>query len=93
MLREIYVYERGKGDESKWMPSEGTVSALAAEDRGKPRTASVKAASIPFRFRTDWRKNTSQTKHHYDDLIGVDCGNLQNNYISFVAKFGSVILI
>jgi hypothetical protein len=86
MLRKIYVYERGKGDGSKRMPSEGTVSALAAENRGKPRTASVKTVSVPVKFRTDWRKNTSQTKHHYDNLIGVDSGNLENNYISFVGS-------
>jgi hypothetical protein len=62
MLREIYVCERGKGDGSKPTSSGSTVSALAAEDRGKPRTASVKTVTVPVQFRTHLRKNTSQTQ-------------------------------
>jgi hypothetical protein len=53
MLREICVCEKGKGDGSKRTSSRGTVSALAVENRVKPRTASVKTVSVPVQFRTD----------------------------------------
>jgi hypothetical protein len=87
MLGELYVCERGGRDGSKRTSSEGTVSALAVEGRGKPRTASVKTVSVPGQILTDSRKNTSQTRYHYDNLIGVDRGHLQNNSVLFDAKF------